>query len=354
MALPWPASEGEGPLTEIVARLPRSRGAICALSAVVVFVGLAHAASAGASRERAAAALGRDPSVSFARSFFTSSPGAVVKTAARVAQWRPLVVRAARGRGVSPAVLEGIVLVESSGLAGATNAPRAGLTQLTPGIAKHFGLRVYRRKSARLTRQIAHTFRVVHAQQLRRWRSRHDQRFAPARELRATARFLMHARRALGRVDLAVAAYHLGIENVRHAAAMYGAIETESSYAQLYFGSSPARRAAVWHRLGAEGETARDYYWKVVAAEHLMRLYRHGALPYIARLQSKKNSAEEVMHPRSATPRFLTPSALARAWRHHVLRAIPREVARTHIAVSRSLGQEARKLGRSRRLYRGL
>ena len=37
-----------------------------------------------------------------------------------------------------------------------------------------------------------------------------------------------------------------------------------------------------------------------------------------------------------------------------MLRAIPRDVARTHIAVSRSLGQEARKLGRSRRLYRGL
>src|SRR5205823_11743546 len=106
----------------------------------------------------------------------------------------------------------------------------------------------------------------------RRWRSRYDQRFAPARELRATARFLMHARRALGRVDLAVAAYHLGIGNVRHAAAMYGAIETEPSYAQLYFGSSPARRAAVWHRLGAEGEPARDYSWKVVAAAHLRRL----------------------------------------------------------------------------------
>jgi hypothetical protein len=33
---------GEVPLTEIVARLPRSRGAIVALSAVVALVGLAH------------------------------------------------------------------------------------------------------------------------------------------------------------------------------------------------------------------------------------------------------------------------------------------------------------------------
>jgi hypothetical protein len=85
-----------------------------------------------------------------------------------------------------------------------------------------------------------------------------------------------------------------------------------------------------------------------------MRLYRRGALSYTARLQDHKSSAEEVLHPRNETPRFRTPSALARAWRHHVLRAIPLDVSRTHIAVSGSLGQEARKLGRSRRLYRGL
>jgi hypothetical protein len=247
-----------------------------------------------------------------------------------------------------------MVLVESSGLAAATNGGRAGLTQLTPAVAKHFGLRVNRGKSTRLTRQIAHTFRAVHARQLRRWRSRYDQRFAPARELRATVRYLVHARRALGRIDLAVAAYHVGIGNVRRAMRIEGAIETVPAYAQLYFGSSPDRHAAIWRRLGAGGATARDYYWKVVAAEHVMRLYRHGALAYTARLQDNKNSAEEVLHPRADTHRFRTPAAVARAWRHHILRAIPLDVSRTHIAVSRSLGQEARTLGRSRRLYRGL
>ena len=379
-------------MTEIVAHLPRSRGVLRLLQVVVLLAGLglvtvgalalwphprAHAAApaiwtpgekrgsgarlsviraeaAQARQRRAARALARDASVGFDRSFFTASPGGVVETAARVAQLRPLIARAVRGSGISPALLEGLVLTESSGLAAATNGSHAGLTQLAPAAARHFGLRVNRRKSERLTRQIAHTFRVVHARQLRRWRSRYDQRFAPARELRATVRFLVHARRVLGRVDLAVAAYHLGVANVRRTAAMYGAVESAPSYAQLYFGSSPGARAAIWHRLGAGGGTARDYYWKVVAAEHVMRLYRHGALSYAARLQAKKNSAEEVMHPRAATPRFKTPSAVARAWRHGVLQAIPRDVVRTHLAVSRSLGEEARKLGRSRRLYRGL
>jgi hypothetical protein len=60
-----------------------------------------------------------------------------------------------------------------------------------------------------------------------------------------------------------------------------------------------------------------------------------------------------VLHPRSRTLRFATPRTIARAWRHHVLRAIPRG-AQTHIAISPFLGQEAHALGRSRRLYTGL
>jgi uncharacterized protein YcbK (DUF882 family) len=37
-----------------------------------------------------------------------------------------------------------------------------------------------------------------------------------------------------------------------------------------------------------------------------------------------------------------------------VLRAIPRNSSRTHVAISRFMGEEAHKLGRSVRLYRGL
>jgi len=60
--------------------------------------------------------------------------------------------------------------------------------------------------------------------------------------------------------------------------------------------------------------------------ERVMRLYRHdpAALAYEAHLQGRKNSAEEVMHPRPSTPRFGTPNDLVQAWKDHVLRAIPR------------------------------
>ena len=46
---------------------------------------------------------------------FTKSPGGVIATAARVAVFRPLIDAAARGSGVDPNLLEGIVFVESAG-----------------------------------------------------------------------------------------------------------------------------------------------------------------------------------------------------------------------------------------------
>jgi hypothetical protein len=166
------------------------------------------------------------------------------------------------------------------------------------------------------------------------------QRFAPRKMLRATVRYLRKARLHLGTTDLAVEAHRVGIVNLQRVIAAHGTVEP--SYADLYFGSRSYRDS--------------DYYWTVLAAERVMRLYRHdpAALVYEARLQARKNSAEEFMHPRPSTPQFRTPDAIALAWRHHLLRAIPRNPRRTHIAISAFMGEEAHKLGRSVRLYRGL
>jgi uncharacterized protein YcbK (DUF882 family) len=377
-------------LTEIVARLPRPRGSLRALQLLVLAAGAAlvaagvvalrpgpqavvhvhvRPAAAPARTEpprhvaapaprpadpRLAAALADDAAHGLDRGLFTASPGGIVATAARVAAWRPLIARAVRGSGFSPSLLEALVFVESSGRADATSGGAAGLTQLSASAARHVHLRVRIAKSGRLTGRIdraeARGSRRT-ARQLRRWRARFDQRFAPARELRAAVRRLTEARARLGRVDLALAAYHLGAGNVAAAVAADHA-EGTPSYAELYFGSAPDHRRGVWLRLRSGG----DYYWKVLAAKRVMRLWRHdpAALAYEAQLQARKNSAEEVMHPRPSTPKFATPRAIARAWKHHVLRAIPRPATRTHIAIGSFVGEEAHKLGRSARLYRGL
>src|SRR4051794_23514055 len=163
----------------------------------------ARAHDAAAARLDKGAALGVD------RSLLLASPGGVIATAARVAQWRPLVVRATRGSDVDPNLLEAIVFVESSGRADVTGGSAVGLTQLHPSGARKLGLHVDLRRSNSLTRQIFHTWSHAHARQLRRWRARYDQRYAPARELGATAAYLASARELLGRPDLAVQSYHV-------------------------------------------------------------------------------------------------------------------------------------------------
>jgi len=187
-------------------------------------------------------------------------------------------------------------------------------------------MHVNMRRSGALTHRIERAdARGAHrtARQLRRWRARYDARFAPAKSLRAAVRYLVLARRYLGRADLAVAAYHLGIRNVQRLVRSYGG--EAPSYAELYFGSAPDRHARTWRRLASFGETSRDYYWKVLAAKRIMRLYRRdpAALRFESRQQARKNSAEEFMHPRFRTAQFARPRSLASAWRHRVLRAIP-------------------------------
>ena len=98
-----------------------------------------------------------------------------------------------------------------------------------------------------------------------------------------------------------------------------------------------------------------DYYFKVLAAQRVMHLWRanRNALRFELAQQVRKNSSEEYMHPLARTHRFGNPTAILHAW-GRTLRAIPKDTPQTHIAISGTLGQQARKLGRSRRLYRAL
>src|SRR5205823_1706045 len=113
----------------------------------------ANAATARA-HDAAAAQLDRDAALGVDRSLLLASPGGVMATAAHVAHWRPLVVRAARGSDIDPNLLEAIVFVESSGRPDATSGSAVGLTQLHPSVARRIGLHVDLRKSNRLTHQI--------------------------------------------------------------------------------------------------------------------------------------------------------------------------------------------------------
>src|SRR5437667_30394 len=82
-----------------------------------------------------------------------------LQPAARVASYRPLIVRAARHSGFSPNVIEAIVFLESAGrsdaIAGGDPAAASGLTQIVASTGAGFlHMRVHLGSSRRLTHLI--------------------------------------------------------------------------------------------------------------------------------------------------------------------------------------------------------
>ena len=306
---------------------------------------------------------------------YVKSPGGVLGAAARTASFRPLVERATAGTGIDPDLVEAIVLLESAGrpdaIAGGDPAGAAGLTQIVAETASGFlGMHVEIAASRRLTTQIERARaagKLTRMLRLEAARTAIDARFDPAQALAGTVHYLEAARARFGRDDLAVASYHMGIGNLEsvlrdyaHAPAgepIGAVVHTDGlSYARVFFDSSPIDHPAAWRRLTAFGDDSKTYYWRLLAAEQIMRLYRRDPtqLEALAYLHERKASAEEVLHPLPTTKRFLTPDAIEHARRQGLLQTLPDQPSLTHFRIDPSLGELAPQLGQSPALYRAL
>jgi hypothetical protein len=291
---------------------------------------------------------------------YAKSPGGVVATAQRVARFRPLVQRAATTARMDPNVLEAIVFVESAGnpdvIAGGDPANASGLTQILAQTGQNLlGMKIDLAKSRALTRRIRkaqkHHKGVKKLQAARR---KVDPRFDPAEALAATTRYLEFARGKLGRDDLAVVSYHMGVGNLQSVEAAYG--KTKARYVELYFDSTPLVHPASYGLLARFGDDSSNYYWKLLAAEQIMRLYRTNPaeLRRLATLQKHKSNAEEVLHPRGATQVFGDAAALKKAEASGVLRPVPNDPKRYGFSVDPGMGLYATRLGENAQIYRYL
>src|SRR3954465_4830851 len=302
-------------------------------------------------------ALERRAAAGLAPVIYTKSPGGAVVSAARTATWRPQVERAAKAGGIDPDLLEAIVMLESAGRSDALASNdlhgAAGLTQILAETGQNLlGMHIDVARSARLTRGIDRGHKV--AARLRE-RRRVDERFDPPKALAATVRYLRIAKQRLGRTDLAIAAYHMGIGNMQTALAAYG--KRNIPYARLFFDSTPLRHAKAYRILAALGDDSSTYLWRVMAARNVMRLYRKdpNALARQADLQGRKASAEEVLHPSDRTPPYGDPFAIGRARASGELVALDaRRLAGLGGRVDPRMGELAGRLHQSRRLYRAL
>jgi uncharacterized protein DUF5715 len=293
---------------------------------------------------------------------YALSPGGVVASAARTARWRDQIEQTAKQAGVDADALEGLVFLESAGREDA-RAPgglesAAGLTQILAETGQNLlGMHVDVAASTKLTKRIAKAerrHRTKKAERLRDERARVDDRFDPAKALAATGRYLALARRHFGRADLAFVSYHMGIGNLDGVLSAYGA--GAMPYVQLYFDSTPTRHGRAYRRLTAFGDDSANYWWKILAAEQIMRLYRddRAELTRLAALHAAKASAEEVLHPLDRTPAFVTPGDLRKAWDDHAIVPFPNDEAVTGLRRDRRMGELARRVHQEPGLYRGL
>jgi hypothetical protein len=293
---------------------------------------------------------------------YTLSPGGAVASAERTARWRALVERAADQAGVDPDTLEGLVFLESAGRPDA-RAPgglesAVGLTQILAETGSNLlGMQVDVAASERYTRRLARAERrgrERRAERLRRERMRVDERFDPEKALAGTARYLSIASDRLGREDLAFVSYHMGIGNLEGVLEAYG--QGNAPYVQVYFDSTPSRHRGAYRRLAALGDDSSNYWWKVLAAREIMRMYREdpGRLGRLAVLHTSKASAEEVLHPADRTEVFATPDDLAQAWDDGGIVPFPQDETVTGLQRDGRMGELARRIDQPTERYRGL
>ncbi len=296
-----------------------------------------------------------------ARPLFLLSPGGVVATARRVAALRGAIDRAAAGTGLDANLIEGLVFLESAGrpqaIAGSDPVNAAGLTQILAGTGQSLlGMHIDLAKSRQLTRQInavAGGSRPGRLGPLLARRAAADDRFNVTKELAATVRYLKISERQFGRQDLAIESYHMGIGNLHQVLSDYDGGRAVA-YAQLYFDSAPTRHAAAYRRLASFGDDSWTYFWRVLAAVQIMRLYRTdpGALRRLSALQSADDAGGAVLHPGVAG--FADPSALAAAYQSRAIVPLPSNAAALGLVFDSAMGTGARAVGAPRSLYRGL
>ena len=184
---------------------------------------------------------------------------------------------------------------------------------------------------------------------------RADDRFSPRRALAATVRYLKTAEHRFGRADLAVVSYHMGIGNLEHVLSDYNGGHSVP-YAQLYFDTAPNHNPATFRLLSGFGDQSSLYYWRVLGAVQVMKLYRRDrpALERLAHLQTERDSTAAVLHPPDRTIAYADPAALSAAYAKRGLVRLPRNGTALGLVYGRTLGEGARHLGVPPGIYRGL
>ncbi len=302
---------------------------------------------------------------------FAKSPGGVVASAERTAQWRPQIEAAATEHDVDADMLEAVIFLESAGrpdvIAGPTPESAAGLGQIIPSTATDFlGMSVDLPQSVALTKRLSRADSPQETERILAQRRQIDQRFDPEAAIDGSARYLAIAQERFGDPDLGVVSYHMGIGNLETVLRAYAGDESdgpigslvsaeELSYPRVFFDSSPDSHAKAYDLLAGFGDESSLYLWKVLASRDMLRTWRDDpdALAATAELATNKATLEEVYHPSNETPVFSEPDDIADAQDDGELAPLPDDPVLGWEPDS-DIGQFAAELDQSPELYRAL
>jgi hypothetical protein len=294
---------------------------------------------------------------------YVKSPGGALATAARVAAWRGLIDRAVAGTNIDPSILEALVFVESAGrqnvIAGLDPVNASGLTQILAQtgqslLGMHINLARSRQLTGKIDQAVGHG-KLALVARLQRQRAQIDDRFDPRLALAATVRYLQIAEQHFGRPDLAVESYHMGIGNLQNVLNDYDGGKPVP-YAQLYFDSAPDHHPSAFNLLAGFGDDSSLYYWRLLGAQQIMRLYRtdRAELTRLSALQTATDSQAFVLHPPDAVHPFATPDALDDAYASRTILPLPANARALGLAYDPGIGALAGQLKVAPALYRGL
>src|SRR4051794_9372342 len=299
----------------------------------------------------------------WAHALYTKTADGLATAIQRTQGWRKDIEQATAGTDIAPDTLSAIVLLESAGRPEAQASDdlngAVGLTQIVAETGRDLlGLNVDVEAAERISKQMERAGRKGderRVERLRAERRRVDERFDPQKSLAATVRYLQFAKGQLGRDDLAVASYHMGVGNLQTALKDYD--DGTVPYVRLYFDSTPLHHASTWHFLSGLGDDSSTYLWRVQAADQILHMATENPDQLARRtaLMNERNSAEVVLHPPDETEHFADGDALKDAYDDGDIAALPPAYLRTHgLALDPHMGELAGKVDEKPKLYRGL
>jgi hypothetical protein len=274
-----------------------------------------------------------------------------------------MIDRAVKGTDIDPALVEGLVFVESAGrpdvIAGTDPADAAGLTQILAETGTSLlGMHIDLARSRALTRKIdavAAGDKKGNLEKLAARRRAADARFQPREAIAATVRYLRDSEQRFHRQDLAFESYHMGIGNLQTVLDDYDG-GRPVPYVQLYFDVGPQRHTKAFRLLASFGDDSSLYWWRILGAVQIMHLYRtdRAALRKLTSEQLADDAGAAVLHPPGHPPRFADASALSRAYQARTIEPLPRNGSALGLAYASRMGAGAAALKVPRALYRGL